>query len=90
MRYHHTSWNDVDRALEAFKYARRSLLVVMAVALPFAAWETAAGVDTTARGDTVQVQPVQPVQQVQPVQPVRAVHPGKGGEPATLVVRARI
>jgi hypothetical protein len=87
MRYHHTSWNDVDRALEAFKYARRSLLVVMAIALPFAAWETAAGVDTTARGDTVQVQPVQPVQQVQPV---RAVHPGKDGEPAMLAVRARI
>jgi hypothetical protein len=39
MRYPYHSWNDVDRTLEAFRYARRSLLVVLAAALPFAAWE---------------------------------------------------
>jgi hypothetical protein len=69
MRYHHTSWNDVDRALESFRYARRSLLIVMAIALPFAAWETATGTDTAVRQDTVQVLPA-----VQ-AQPVKASHP---------------
>jgi hypothetical protein len=43
MRYHYTSWNDVDQALESFRYARRALLVVMAIALPFAAWESWGG-----------------------------------------------
>jgi|GEM_PF-5263683 len=39
MKYPYHSWNDVDRTLEAFRYARRSLLVVLAVSIPFAAWE---------------------------------------------------
>jgi len=52
MRYHHTSWSDVDRSLEAFKYARRSLLVVMAVALPFAAWDAVSAPDMTAQEDS--------------------------------------
>jgi hypothetical protein len=42
MRYQYHSWNDVDRTLEAFRYARRSLLVVLALSIPFAAWEAAA------------------------------------------------
>jgi hypothetical protein len=75
MRYHHSSWNDVDRALEAFRYARRSLLVVMALALPFAAWESAAG-PKPGQAETVKVQQVEQMEQVAPVNAVRVLHAG--------------
>lgn len=77
MRYPYHSWNDVDRALEAFKYARRSLLLVMALALPFAAWEAASPTDLTkdeAPGVTqaVKVAPPAPAAPVTLVQPMSA------------------
>jgi hypothetical protein len=69
MRYHCTSWNDINLAIEAFTYARRALLVVLAIALPFAAWDSAHPKEArTATEDTVQVWTIQPVQAIEPAQ----------------------
>jgi molybdopterin-guanine dinucleotide biosynthesis protein A len=66
MRYPYTTWNDLDRTLEAFRYARRSLLVVMAAALPFAAWDAVSPTGASIAPDTVEVQTVKSVGQAHP------------------------
>jgi hypothetical protein len=66
MRYHHESWNEVDRVLESFKYARRSLLVLTALAMPFAAWEAVVATPHAAvKEDTIEVRTVKNVQPIE-------------------------
>jgi hypothetical protein len=70
MRYPYASWNDLDRTLEAYKYARRSLLVVMVAALPFAAWDAVSTDQVTTSPDTGTVQTVKHLESVGQVMPL--------------------
>jgi hypothetical protein len=74
MRYTYSSRHDIDRTLEAFKYARRSLLVVMALALPFAAWDavSSGGIATQPAVPATQtVKQLEPAAEVAPLPVVR-------------------
>lgn len=65
MRYVHTSYSDVDRTLEAFRWARRALLVLMAMTVPFAAWDTVSAPDTAVAEEAA---PVHTAKQAQPLE----------------------